>query len=155
MHVPPAPRPAPCCVPPPTCFQPSGPPIMGGLAPARPLGMDIASLAQPPPRSPSSPALAPAARRAARAPAAAAGPAMPPGAGMPAGPAPPPSALAAAACCASSAAWYSSSSGSGKLHLACTPRIARAAASYARAASSAVSNVPSHLQARAQSREMQ
>lgn len=33
----------------------------------------------------------------------------------------------------------------GKLHLACLPRMLRAAASYARAASSAVSNVPSHL----------
>lgn len=36
-------------------------------------------------------------------------------------------------------------SGSGKLHLAALPRMERAAASYARAASSAVSNVPSHL----------
>lgn len=39
-----------------------------------------------------------------------------------------------------------SSPGSGKLHRADGPRIARAAASYARAASSAVSKVPSHLQ---------
>jgi hypothetical protein len=38
-----------------------------------------------------------------------------------------------------------SSPGSGKLHLADGPRMALAAASYARAASSAVSNVPSHL----------
>lgn len=38
-----------------------------------------------------------------------------------------------------------SSPGSGKLHRAEGPRMARAAASYARAASSAVSNVPSHL----------
>ena len=34
---------------------------------------------------------------------------------------------------------------SGKLHRAAAPRMARAALSYARAASSAVSNVPSHL----------
>lgn len=34
---------------------------------------------------------------------------------------------------------------SGKLHFACFPRMLRAAASYARAASSAVSKVPSHL----------
>jgi transposase len=37
------------------------------------------------------------------------------------------------------------SSGSGKLQRAAGPLMARAAASYARAASSAVSNVPSHL----------
>mmetsp|Transcript_5244 Transcript_5244/g.11489 ORF Transcript_5244/g.11489 Transcript_5244/m.11489 type:complete len:233 (-) Transcript_5244:565-1263(-) len=50
------------------------------------------------------------------------------------------SALAAAsACCADI------SSGRGKLQRAAGPRIARAAASYARAASSAVSKVPNHL----------
>lgn len=53
----------------------------------------------------------------------------------------------AAAPSAAILSWYSSSSGRGKLHFAWLPLIARAAASYARAASSAVSKVPSHRRA--------
>lgn len=47
---------------------------------------------------------------------------------------------------AAAGASFPSSSPTGKLQRAELPRMARAAASYARAASSAVSNVPSHLQ---------